>query len=118
MHWILTLAAFAVLGGPAPLHAGISQATTQTIEIHARRYDFSPSQITLKKGETVTIKLISDDVPHSLVVKELGINKEISKNHPEEITVTPDKAGDFRGKCGRFCGSGHGSMALKIHVEE
>jgi len=118
MHWITTLAAIAVLGGPAPLHASSSQATGQTIEIHAHRYEFSPSQITLKKGETVTLKLFSDDVPHSLVVKELGINKEVSKSHPEEVTVTPDKVGDFRGKCGRFCGSGHGSMALTVHVQE
>jgi cytochrome c oxidase subunit 2 len=118
MHWIMTLAAFAVLGGPAVLHTGSAQAAGQTIEIHARRYDFSPAEITLKKGETTTIKLFSDDVTHSLVVKELGINKEVSKGHPEEVTVTPDKTGDFRGKCGRFCGSGHGSMALTVHVQE
>lgn len=118
MHWIMTLAAFAVLGGNGILHIGNAQGTGQTIEIHARRFDFSPAEITLKKGETATIKLISDDVPHSLVVKELGINKEVSKGHPEEVTVTPDKAGDFHGKCGRFCGSGHGSMGLTVHVQE
>ena len=118
MHWIMTLAAFAVLGGNAIMHIGNAQGTGQTIEIHARRFEFSPAEITIRKGETVTLKLISDDVPHSLVIKDLGVNKEVSKGHPEEVTVTPDKAGDFHGKCGRFCGSGHGSMGLTVHVQE
>ena len=119
MRWItLPLTAFAILSGTGMAYTGSAQNSAQTIEIHARRFDFSPAEITLKKGETVTIKLFSDDVPHSLVVKELGINKEVSKGHPEEVTVTPDKAGDFHGKCGRFCGSGHGSMALTVHVQE
>jgi cytochrome c oxidase subunit 2 len=118
MHRIMTLAAFAVLGGTTMMHVGNAQGTGQTIEIHAKRFDFSPAEITLKKGQPTTIKLYSDDVPHSLVIKELGVNKEFSKGHPQEITITPDKTGDFRGKCGRFCGSGHGSMALTAHLQE
>jgi cytochrome c oxidase subunit 2 len=118
MNRIMTLAAFAVLGGTTMMHVGNAQGTGQTIEIHAKRFDFSPSEITLKKGQATTLKLISDDVTHSLVVKELGINREVSKGHPEEVTVTPDKAGDFHGKCGHFCGSGHGSMTFTVHVQE
>ena len=90
----------------------------RTIEIHAHRFAFTPSEITLKKGETVTLRLISDDVPHSLVVSDLQINQEVSKGHPAEITVTPTSTGDFHGKCGRFCGGGHGSMVFTVHVTE
>jgi plastocyanin len=34
-----------------------SQDTAQAIEIHARRFSFSPSEITVKKGDTVKLNL-------------------------------------------------------------
>ncbi|WP_035348212.1 cupredoxin domain-containing protein [Edaphobacter aggregans] len=117
MQWMMALT-LAVLGGTGLLHTGNAQETGRTIEIHARRFSFEPAEITLQKGETVTLKLVSEDVAHSLVIKELGVNREVSKGHDQEVTVTPDKVGDFQGKCGRFCGSGHGSMKLTVHVKE
>ena len=90
----------------------------RTIEIHARRYVFSPTEITLKKGETVKLRLISDDVAHSLVVPDLKIKQEMVKGHPSEVMVTPSSVGDFHGMCGRFCGSGHGSMVFTVHVTD
>jgi cytochrome c oxidase subunit II len=95
-----------------------AQEQIRTIEIHARRYAFSPAEITLKKGETVKLRLLSDDVAHSLVVPGLQIKQEITKGHPAEVMVTPDSEGDFRGECGRFCGSGHGSMVFTVHVKD
>jgi len=35
-----------------------------------------------------------------------------------QIEVTPDKAGTFAVQCAVFCGSGHGSMKLTVHVTE
>ena len=114
-----TLPILLILGlfaqGPATSRA---QEPTRTIEIHAQRFAFVPSEITIKPGETVKLRLISDDVPHSLVVPDLKIKQEVTKGHPAEVTVTPDSAGDFHGQCGRFCGSGHGSMVFMIHVKE
>jgi cytochrome c oxidase subunit II len=89
---------------------------TRTIEIHARRYAFLPSEITVKKGETIQLKLISDDVPHSLLVKELEINQVVTKSQPSEFTFIPKESGNFQGRCGRFCGSGHGQMNFTVHV--
>ncbi len=98
--------------------AGVAQESVKTIEIHAHRYSFTPAEIDLKKGEKVKLRLISDDVPHSLVVPALKINAPMVKSHATEITVTPDTIGDFHGQCGKFCGSGHGSMVFTIHVKE
>jgi cytochrome c oxidase subunit 2 len=92
------------------------QQPDRTIEIHAHRYAFSPSEITVRKGETVRLKLISDDVQHSLLIKDLGVNQAINKGRPAEILLTPTQSGDFRGQCGRFCGSGHGQMMFAVHV--
>jgi cytochrome c oxidase subunit 2 len=88
----------------------------RTIEIHAHRFAFTPSEITVKKGETVKLELFSDDVPHSLQIKDLGIDQTVTKGRPAEVTFTPEKAGDFHGQCGRFCGSGHGQMSISVHV--
>jgi cytochrome c oxidase subunit 2 len=97
---------------------GRAQTSTQKLEIHAQRFSFVPAEITIKKGETVTLALTSDDVPHSLVIQELHVNGAMTKGHVTEVTLTPDTAGDFKGKCGRFCGSGHGSMLFVVHVVE
>lgn len=90
----------------------------RTIEIHAKRFAFDPAEITVKKGETVTLSLTSDDVPHSLLIQGLHVNAAVSKGHPSQVTITPDKAGDFPGRCGKFCGSGHGEMHFVVHVTE
>jgi cytochrome c oxidase subunit 2 len=94
------------------------QQPDRTIEIHAHRFAFSPAEITVRKGETVQLKLISDDVPHSLLIKDLGVNQPITKDRPAVILLTPRQAGDFHGQCGRFCGSGHGQMMFEVHVTE
>lgn len=94
-----------------------AQGGSRTIEVHARRFSFVPAEVEVKKGETVTLHLISDDVPHSLVIKGLGVNQQVSKDHPADATFTANNTGDFPGKCGRFCGSGHGSMLFTVHVK-
>lgn len=90
----------------------------RTIEVHARRYAFDPAEVSVRKGETVQLSLFTDDVPHSLLVKELGIDEAATKNNPGHITFKPEHAGTFRGLCGRFCGEGHGRMSFTIHVTE
>ncbi len=90
--------------------------SSRTIDVHAHRFAFAPSEITVKKGENIRLKLISDDVPHSLLVKDLGINQVVQKSHPTEVIFTANQAGDFQGRCGRFCGSGHGQMTFTVHV--
>lgn len=97
---------------------GSAQSADQPIVIHAKRFSFQPSEITLHKGQTVKLDITSEDVTHSLLVPGLNINAPATKGHVTEISVTPEKIGDFHGKCGRFCGSGHGSMLFVVHVVE
>lgn len=110
---LFTLALLTVLIAPHPASA---QSAPRRIEIHAKRFTFLPSEITLKKGETVTLALTSEDVAHSLLIEGLHVNATITKGHTTEVTITPTAAGDFPGRCGRFCGSGHGHMTFTVHV--
>jgi len=88
------------------------------IEIVAKRFSYTPEEITLKKGEPVVLVFHSEDVPHGIKFKELNLQSEIGKGAPSELSFTPAMAGDFVGHCSHFCGSGHGSMTLMLHVTE
>ncbi|MGC1870653.1 MAG: cupredoxin domain-containing protein [Acidobacteriaceae bacterium] len=100
---------------PAPVPAATA-TPARTITIHAKKYEFVPDEITLKKDQTVKLELTSDDVEHSLEVPGLGINSVMKKGVVTEIDVTPTKIGNFKGKCGKFCGFGHGKMHFMVHV--
>lgn len=93
-----------------------AQAAPRQIEVLAKRFSFTPSELTLKKGEPVVIVLKSEDATHGIRVKELGIDFKAAKGQTNQVTITPDKTGDFAGHCSSFCGSGHGSMALTVHI--
>jgi cytochrome c oxidase subunit 2 len=95
-----------------------AQAAPRRIEVMAKRFEFTPAEITVKKGEPVVIVLKSMDVAHGLEFRDLGFNVKASKGGTGEATFTPTKTGDFVGQCSVFCGSGHGKMKLTLHVVE
>ena len=95
-----------------------SSGKPERIEITVKRFSYEPSEITVHKGQPVTFVLTSADVTHGLAVKELGIKTELKKGKPVETSFTPETVGTFTGKCSYFCGMGHGSMKLTIHVIE
>jgi cytochrome c oxidase subunit 2 len=88
------------------------------IEVSVKKFAYSPAEITVKKGEPIVLVLTTEDVAHGLKFKELNLNTKFDKNKPAELAFTPDKVGDFVGHCSVFCGSGHGSMTLTLHVTE
>jgi len=90
----------------------------QRIEVSVKRFAYAPAEITLKKGEPVVLVLKTEDVAHGLKFADLNLSTKIEKGKPSELAFTPDKAGDFVGHCSVFCGSGHGSMTLTLHVTE
>ncbi len=90
----------------------------RVIEITAKRFGFTPNQITLKKGETVKLHLTSEDVTHGFFMKKLKIDEVIEPGKPTEITLTPETAGNFLTICDHFCGVNHGNMNMTITVVE
>ena len=98
--------------------AASTQSEPRRIEITAKRFAFDPGEITLKKGEPVVLVVKSADVSHGLRLRELGVDLTVSAGGTAEAHFTPSKTGDFTAHCSVFCGSGHGTMALKVHVRE
>lgn len=93
-------------------------ATPKVIELKAKRFAFEPGEITLKKGETVTLRLTTADVTHGLYLKPLKIDALIEPGKTAEVTVTPQQTGKFVAICDHFCGAGHGNMHLVVNVVE
>jgi len=89
----------------------------RVIAITAKRFEFSPREITLKAGETVKLQLTTDDVTHGFFAKPLGIDEVIEPGKTTEVVVTPQAPGRYTTICDHFCGAGHGGMKMMIVVE-
>jgi cytochrome c oxidase subunit 2 len=107
-----------VLVSSVAMFAGDIAPGPRRVEVTAARWEFVPAEVTVKKGEAVTLVMHTRDVAHSLVVKRLNIDTEIPKQSTAEITFKPDVTGSFEGRCGHFCGTGHESMRFVIKVVE
>jgi cytochrome c oxidase subunit 2 len=88
------------------------------IKISAKRFEYSPSEITLKKGAPVVFQLTSEDRTHGFNVPSMNLRANIEPGKVTELKVTPQKAGEFDFFCDIFCGSGHEGMNGKIKVTE
>ena len=88
------------------------------IRITAKKFEYEPNQITLKKGEPVTLELVSLDRVHGFNLPELGIRADIIPGQSTKVHLLPQATGSFTFRCDIFCGSGHEDMAGQIIVVE
>jgi cytochrome c oxidase subunit 2 len=114
----LAMAALVIIGSLGLKMTPAQAQAPHEVEIVAQRFQFTPSEITLKKGEPVVLKLTSKDVTHGLKLDVFNQTMKAEKGKTSQVTITPAKAGDFTAQCAVFCGAGHGSMKLTIHVTE
>jgi cytochrome c oxidase subunit II len=90
----------------------------QVIKISAKRFEYSPQEITLKKGTPVILQLTTEDRSHGFNIPSMNLRADIMPGKVTELKVTPQKAGEFDFFCDIFCGSGHEGMNGKIKVTE
>ena len=113
----IAAAALAVAGCVA---AGVSSKSpeVQTVKVVAKRFDFTPEEIKVKKGVPVDIELTTADRVHGFFAPKLGLRAEIMPGQTAHLRFTPDTAGTFLFQCDIFCGEGHENMDGKIVVVE
>src|SRR5579871_424943 len=100
---------------------------TKTIEISAKKYEFSPSDIRVAKGTHVELKVHSVDDTHGLKLdvypegaKDKGApglvfdhpdqNGKVSKGVDQVLDFVAQTPGTYDFKCAKFCGFGHDKM--------
>jgi cytochrome c oxidase subunit 2 len=98
-------------------HPSAKEPAEKIIKITAKKFEFSPEKIVLKKGVPVTLELTSLDHKHGFAVPELGIRSDIKPGETARVHVVPDKVGTFVFHCDVFCGDGHEGMSGQIVVE-
>lgn len=111
---VLSLLLLVLLGGSA---YRAQAAGPRVIDITAKRFGFTPDQIVLKKGETITLRLHSEDVTHGFFMRKLKIDTEVEAGKTTDVTITPDTPGSYTTICDHFCGANHGNMKMTIVVE-
>jgi cytochrome c oxidase subunit 2 len=90
----------------------------QVIQVTAKKFEYSPQEITVKKGIPVVLEFRSLDRLHGFNCPGLKIRTDIPPNKTTTLRFVPEKAGVFSFHCDVFCGSGHGSMTGTIIVKE
>src|SRR5215510_7744947 len=105
----LALAAGAVVGARA-------FAQEKVIRITAKKFEFIPSAIELKKGELVVLEFTSADVVMGFSLPDFKLRTDIVPGGFTRLTLTPDRLGTFEFVCDHFCGDFHEDMSGRIRV--
>lgn len=100
----------------APLPVSPITPQERTFVIDARQYAYSPSELKVNAGDTVTIQLVSTDVVHGLYVDDYNISVEADPGQSATLTFIADKSGSFRFRCNLTCGAMHPFMIGKLTV--
>ncbi|MBI2330888.1 MAG: cupredoxin domain-containing protein [Chloroflexi bacterium] len=100
----------------APLPAPAVAPQARTFRIDARQYAYSPSELKVNQGDTVTLQLVSTDVVHGLYVDGYDVSVEADPGQSATLTFTANKSGSFRFRCNVTCGAMHPFMIGKLTV--
>jgi cytochrome c oxidase subunit 2 len=92
---------------------------TQVIEISAERFSFNPSEIRVKAGTRLEIRLTSEDTMHGFRILGTDIDLELPKRGRGVASVMfQPSAGRYTFECSRLCGAGHSFMRGVIIATE
>jgi cytochrome c oxidase subunit 2 len=114
--WVL--AATLAMAGSAQDATPPASGAAHEFKMTAKKYEFDPGTIMVKKGERVKLVITALDKDHGFKIKEFGIEEVLKKGVPTTVEFTADKAGEFPFVCSKFCGFGHGKMKGKLIIEE
>src|SRR6476620_8293273 len=105
---LLRAAGWMLLAALGARHTRVmSQATTRRIPITATRFAFSPRDIRIQAGETVTLVVTATDFPHGFSIPELNARIDAAPGKAVELALAALQPGRYACLCDNFCGEGH-----------
>ena len=116
---VIGIAAIAVAVAGAALGTyAIAKPAEVVIKVVAKRFDYTPNVIKLKKGVPVTLELTTKDVIMGFSAPDFATRADIVPGNTARVRFVPDKAGTFTFVCDIFCGTGHEQMEGTIEVTD
>jgi cytochrome c oxidase subunit 2 len=106
----------AALGTVAIGTASLAASKARVVKIVAKRFQFMPAVVRLKKGEPVVFELTTQDVFMGMNIPDFAVRSDIVPGKTMKLALTPDKAGTFVFVCDVFCGDGHEGMSGQLVV--
>jgi len=91
-------------------------AQERVIRVTARKFEFVPETIELKRGEPVVLEFTTPDVLMGFNAPDFKVRTDIPPGQVARVRLTPDRVGEFEFFCDNFCGEGHETMSGKIRV--
>jgi len=118
--WIInaTLVVALMVGVSVIVLARSENADERIVAIKVKRFEYSPKEVTLKKGVPVVLQLSSLDVPHGFNLPDLNVRADVIPGKPAKLRIVPQQTGRFVFHCDIFCGTGHEELEGAIVVEE
>jgi len=116
-HILVTIVVFVLSLFAASLFA--ADQPDQVIKVTAKKFEYSPNEIRIKKGVSVVLEFTSLDRVHGFTIPDLGgVRATIEPGKATRVTIMAPKAGTYEFHCDLFCGEGHEGMTGKIIVED
>ena len=88
----------------------------EVVRVVAKRFEWIPAEVHVKKGVATVIELTSADVPMGFSAPDFKVRSDVLPGTISRVTITPDKAGSYAFVCDVFCGTGHEDMQGTIIV--
>ncbi|HEY8099504.1 MAG TPA: cupredoxin domain-containing protein [Burkholderiaceae bacterium] len=94
-----------------------SRKKERVIKLQAKKFEYTPNQIIIKKDEHVVLEITSVDFIHGFNIPDFKIRADLPPGKITRIRLNPDKLGRYAFLCDNFCGSGHEEMNGTIIVK-
>ena len=118
---IIALGIFAILGilGFFLSQRGeTSEKNVLVINMTSKQWEYNPSEIRVREGQQILLRIRSTDVHHGFVIEEYRVNAFLTPGEVVEVKFTANKAGEYIYFCNVFCGTGHPNHKGKLIVEK
>ena len=87
------------------------------VRVVAQIWSFTPNEIRVPVGSTVTFVSTSQDVIHGFFIPGANVNVMLIPGQVSRVTTRFDHVGEFFIACHEYCGIAHHTMAGKVIVE-
>ena len=88
----------------------------KVIKITAKKFNYTPGEVKLKKGVPVILEFRTQDVLMGFNLPDFNARADIVPGKTTRLRLVPDKTGTFVFLCDVFCGTGHEEMNGKLIV--